>query len=348
MRPARRPLQAGAAALAVLAALLLAACGEDSGAGGGGQQPAAAGSGSDGALVTLPQAEQAARQWWSDHEMALARRDAAALTRLDADPAALVVVEALRASVATGRALVARPRTPSAVRVHVPAQQSWPVPVLAVFDLPADKGGTSHLAVVLAARSRTAPLVELESASLDAPEPAFDVDAAGYVRMIAPADQQAALGRSAADLPSDYGKYMGALADGKAAPSPPPFADGPHTSVLGHDDATFISSAKAGQRGSIGSAGVGYVDLNFPTPVFGLKGGGGLALFAEQRTETLLPTQGQAFLQDAARNNYGIDLAPGQYPQIAIHAVVIVAVRIPPAAASMDVLGVGGGIYGEG
>ena len=349
MHAARRFVPGTAAALLLLAALFLSACGDAGDTQGSqGGQPAAAGSGNDGALVPLPQADQAARQWWSDHESALARRDAAALTRLDADPGALVTVEALRVSLATGRAMIAQPRSPSAVRVHVPAQQSWPVPLLAVYDLPGSNGATEHIAVLLIERSRGAPLVALESASLDAAEPALDVDAAGYVRMIAPADQPAALGRSASDLPADYGRYMGALADGRPAPSPPPFADGPHTSGLAHDDATFITAVKAGQRGSIGSAGVGYIDLNFPTPVFALQGGGGLALFAEQRNETLVPTQGQAFQQDQSRRNYGIDLAPGQYGQIAIHAIAVVAVRIPPGGATMDVLGTGGGVYSEG
>jgi len=339
-----------AAMLGTLATLLLVA-----GCGGGdtttGQQPpAGAGSGNDGALVSVAQAEEGARQWWSDHEQALAKRDATALTRLEADPGALVTVEALHAALATQRALIAQPRSPTAVRVHVPAQQSLPVPILAVYDLPAAGGSTNpgHVAVLLVARGGGAPLVALEIASLDSTEPAFDVDPAGYVRLVATADQATALGRAAADLSSTYGRYMSALAHGAAAPSPAPFAEGKHTSELAQQDAAFISAAAAHRDANLGSAQVGYIDLNFPTPVFALQGGGGFTMFATQRDETLLPAQGQVFAQDQSRRNYGVDLAPGQYPQITMHSIVIVPARMPAGGAPVQVLGSGGGIYSEG
>jgi len=341
-----------AAMLVLLGALALAACGDDTAATGS-SQPAAAGGGggsNDGGLVSLGQAQQAAQQWWSDHEQALARRDATALARLDADPGALVTIQNLRVALATQRGLIAQPRTPSAVRVHVPAgQQSWPVPILAVFDLPGSgKSGGGHVAALLMARGGGAPLVALESAALDAPEPQFDVDTAGYVRLIAAADQPAALGRTSADISSTYGTYMSGLAHGSTPASTAPFADGQFTSGLAQKDAAFIAKAAAHQSGSVGSVQLGYIDLNFPTPVFALKGGGGLTMAAVQRDETLLPAQGQAFLQDQSRNNWGVELAPGQYQQITMHSIVILAVRMPAAGAPMQVMGSGGGVYSEG
>jgi hypothetical protein len=339
-----------AAMLGMFATLLLVA-----GCGGGdtatGQQaPAGAGSGSDGALISVAQADEGARQWWSDHEQALAKRDATALTRLDADPGALITVEALRVALATQRGLIGQPRTPTAVRVHVPAQQSLPVPILAVYDLPAGGGSAnpSHVAVLLVARNQGAPLVALEIATLDAPEPTFDVDAAGYDRLVATADQATALGRAAADLSSTYGRYMSAIAHGAAAPSPAAFADGQRTSELAQQDAAFISAAAAHRSANVGSVQVGYIDLNFPTPVFALQGGGGFTMFATQRDETLMPAPGQLFVQDQSRGNYGVDLAPGQYPQITIHSIVIVPAHMPAGGAPVQVLGSGGGVYSEG
>ena len=346
MRPGVRPR--AAAMVAVLAALLLAGCGDDT---SGGQPAGSSGGGGSGsALVSPAQADQGARQWWSDHEQALARRDATALTRLDADPGALVIVEELRVSLATGQPIIAQPRQPTGIRVYVPAQQSWPVPILAVFDVAAggSGGAASHLAVLLVERSAGAPLVALETATLDAREPQLDVDGAGYARAIAPTDQAATLGHSATDLSGLFGRYMGDLANGAVAPSPVPFADGPHTSELAQRDATFIEHAAAHSTGSVGSVQFGYLELNFPTPVFAVQGGGGFTLFAVQRNETLLPVQGQAFLQDQSRRNYGVDLAPGQYSQIAVHSIMVVALRMPPAGAPMQALGVGGGVYSAG
>src|SRR5258706_6833909 len=78
------------APLLLLFPLLLAACG-----GGDDQQPAgsqqvAGGQGSDGSLLSIAQAQQGAEQWWSDHEQALLKRDAAAVAHVDAQPLALV------------------------------------------------------------------------------------------------------------------------------------------------------------------------------------------------------------------------------------------------------------------
>lgn len=351
----RRALPRVAAMLVLLAALTLAACGDDTSASGSSQPAGAAGAGAagEGAKVGLAQAQQGAEQWWHDHDEALAKRDATSLARLDADPGALVTVANLRVALATQHALIAQPRTPTAVRVHVPAQQpSWPVPILAVFDLSSGGGSNgrapSHVMVLLMARDGGAPLVALESAVLDAPEPQFDVDAGGYVNLVAPADQKTGLGRSASDISSTYGSYMSGLAHGATPAAGAPFADGRYTTALAQQDATFISSAAAHRSGAVGSVQLGYIDLNFPTPVFALKGGGGLTMASVQRDETLLPSQGQAFLQDQARNNWGIELAPGQYAQITMHSIVILAVRMPAAGASMQVLGSGGGVYSEG
>lgn len=329
-----------------MAAAALAACGEDthtaSPAGApGNAQPAAS-----GILVSLPQADLGVRRWWSDHEQALVRRDAAALTRLDAYPAALITVEEIRVSLGVGQPVLPAARQPTAVRVHVPAQQSWPVPILAVFDVPPAKTGATpgHLAILLMARSAGAPLVALESATLAAPEPAFDVDGGGYTRMLSPTEQTAALGRHASDLSALYAHHMDALARGVSAPSPVAFADGPDTSRLGARDAAFAAKVAAHAAGSVGGVEVGYTDLNVPTPVFALQGGGGMTFFAAQRTETLHPVPSQAFLQDTSRHNYGADLPPGQYPQITTQTLLVIAARMPPSAAPVEPLGIGGGV----
>ncbi len=336
-----------AAMLGMLAALLVASCGDDS---QGAHNAASSGSGSDGALVSVAQADQAARQWWSDRQQALARRDAAALTRLEADPGVLVTLEELRVATATGRALIAKPQDPLAVRVHVPAEQSWPVPVLAVFDVASGDAGksTAHLAALLVQRGPNTPLVGLETVTLDAPEPAFDVDASGYVHMIAVPAQPTTLSRSASDLSQLYGSFMSTLGHGGPTPSPAAFAPGTHTTGLAEQDATFAAAAAAHQRGSVGGVDLDYIPLNFPTPVFALSGGGGFTLLAVQRDETLHPLPGQSFLQDANRKNYGLDLAPGQYQVITMHSVLMLAAHMPAGGAPVEVVGLGGGVYSEG
>lgn len=327
---------------------LLAACGEDTTAGQSAPANPPAADAGGGSVLSAAQADQGARQWWSDHDQALAKRDATALARLDAEPEALVGVEQVEAGIATNRPIIGQPRQPSAVRVYVPAQQTLPVPILAVFDV-ADSGGTTrHLAVLLAERSRGAPLVALETAALDGPEPQLDVDANGYVRTIAPGDQVATLGRSATDLSARYSTYMGGLANSSPQPAPPPFADGAYTSAQGQKDAQFLSGVHAHSSQSIGAAQIEYVATAYSVPVFALKGGGGFAIFAVQRNETLQPVQGQVFAQDATRHNYGVDLRPGQYPQITVRAIIVVAARIPAGGAAIQALGSGGGIYSEG
>src|SRR5581483_9492320 len=105
------------------------------------------GQGADGALLSIAQAQQGAEQWWNDHEQALLKRDLAALARLDALPQAGPELALVRAALATHEGVIAQPRQPSAVRVHVPAAQRWPVPVLAVYDVPGSGGaGATHAA----------------------------------------------------------------------------------------------------------------------------------------------------------------------------------------------------------
>lgn len=334
----RGALPRGAAVVGMLAALLLAlaACGDTQ----------AGGPSSDGGLVSQGQAEQGAQKWWSDREKALYKRDGTALAQLDADPGALVTLEQYRVALGMQRPLIDKPQAPGAMRVYVPAQQSWPVPVLAVFDLAGAKG-TVHLAVLLMARSGDTPLVSLESAVLDVHEPAFDVDSNGYVRMVNASDQGRLLGRSASDLSPSYGTFMSSLGHGASPPAQPPFAPGDHTTGLAAQDAAFIAGAAAHTRGTIGAVDLDYIALNFPTPVFGLKGGGGFTLFAVQRDETLHPVPGEAFSQDPSRQNYGLDLLPGAHQLITMHSIVVVAAKLPPAGAPVQALGAGGGVYSE-
>ena len=328
-------------AIAALA-LALAACGDDTSGGGGG-----GGDTGPSRLMSTTQAEDAARKWWSDREQAFIQRDPKALTALDAQPIAFATVEQLRASLAVNQPLLTRPRDPIAVRVHVPAQQSWPLFVLAVFDLHGDKGATIHEAEMLVKTGPQASFAALYSAALDTPEPAFDTDSDGYVRTISADAQTGALGRKASDLPSAYDAFMSALAHGATPAAAPPFAAGKYTTDQAGREAAYLRDPGGHSRGLVGSAEVSYTELNFPTPVFALKGGGGFTMFATQRNETLHPTAGQAFFQDAARHNYGADLAPGQYGQISTQTIVVVAARMPAGGAPVDVLGEGGGVYTE-
>jgi hypothetical protein len=319
------------------APLLLAACGGDDTSPAA--QQGAQGGGGGGSLVGLAAAQQGAEQWWSDHEQALVKRDVKALARLDAQPQLALEVELLRASVGMQRPVLSQARQPSAVRVHVPATQSWPVPVLAVFDVPSGSGGGSaHLAVLLSKGSVSGALVAAQSATLGAPEPAFDTDPAGYVRM----------GQPATDLTKSYATYMQSVAHGTPAPSPAPIAPGKLTSEAAASDAAMLNDPAGHSKGSLSAVDIDYAALAQAAPVFGLSGGGGLAVFATQRTQTLHPNSGQALLQDPQRHNYGVDLAPGQYQQIAAQSVVVLAVRLPADGAPAEVLGSGGGITQEG
>jgi hypothetical protein len=336
-------------ALAAPLLLALAGCG-----GGSSDQPAtdqqvASGSGKDGSLLSLAQAKEAASQWWNDHEQALLKRDAKTLARIDAEPQVLLEIEMVRASTATGRPILAQPRQPTATRVHVPAEQSWPVPVLAVFDLtvatPTPSAGgtpgttTEHLAVLLNKLNPGAALVATDTAVLDGPEPAFDTDAAGYVHM----------GTAAGSLAAAYAQYMQATVHATTpAPSPVPFAPGKLTSQAAANDAALLHDAPGRSHGTLNTVDLDYAQINAPAPVFNLAGGaGGFALLATRRTEVLHPTQGQALLQDPQRRNYGVDLAPGQYQQVTIASVLFLAARIPPGGAPAEVAGSGGGIYQE-
>src|SRR5579864_3345412 len=148
---------AAGAALALAAAL--SAC--DSGSAPAQGQDTSAQSGSGGGLLSVAQAELAARQWWSQNEQALVRRDGPLLGQLDATPLSDVVGHAASVSAAIGRPLLASPRQPSAVRVYVPAEQSFPLHVLAVFDV-ATTGKTAtfdRVAEMFVQRSASAPFV---------------------------------------------------------------------------------------------------------------------------------------------------------------------------------------------
>ncbi len=325
-----------AATLAV--ALLLTAC-------GGGDQPATPaqagqGQGADGALLSIAQAQQGAEQWWNDHEQALLKRDLAALARLDALPQAGPELALVRAALATHEGVIAQPRQPSAVRVHVPAAQRWPVPVLAVYDVPGSGGaGATHAAVLLMKLNPGAALVATASATLDAAEPALDTDAAGYVRMGDPATQ----------LGTGFATYMEDVVHATPAPSPAPFAPGKLTSEAAAADAAFLHDPGGHSHGSLSTVDIEYKPVPAASPVFELAGGaGGFTVIAATRTETLHPLQGQVLNQDVQRRNYGIDLAPGQYPQIAIASLEVLAVTIPPSGAPATVVGSGGGVVSEG
>lgn len=198
--------------LAMSSLLALAACGGggDSGDQSAGTQQVAGGSGADGQLVSNAQAHQGAEQWFSDHEQALLKRDAKALARIDAEPLAGTDLELVRAALSTGRGIVAAARQPTALRVHVPAAEQWPVPVLAVYDLPGSNGATEHLAVLLAKLNPSAAFVATLSAGLDATEPSFDTDPAGYVRTAA--------GPPGA-LSGAFAGYMEAAVHGSTPPS---------------------------------------------------------------------------------------------------------------------------------
>jgi hypothetical protein len=141
---------------------------------------------------------------------------------------------------------------------------------------------------------------------------------------------------------------MSAIAHGHAPPSPAPFAPGRLTSELAATDAGKIRDVARHSSGVVSSLDLDYVELNSTWPIFALRGGGGFTLFATQRDETLHPQQGKSFVQDQARRNWGLDLAPGQYQVIIAHRIVMDAVRIPAGGAPIEVLGMGGGIYAEG
>ena len=326
-------------ALATLAvALLLTAC-------GAADQPdspaqAGQGQGADGALLSVPQAQQGAEQWWNDHEQALLKRDLAALARLVALPQAGPELELVRAALATHQGVIAQPRQPSAVRVHVPAAQRWPVPVLAVYDVPGSGGArATHVAVLLMKLNPGSALVATANATLDAAEPSLDTDAAGYVRMGAPASQ----------LGTAFATYMEDVVHATPAPSPAPFAPGKLTSEAGGADAAFLHDPGGHSHGSLSTVDIEYSPVPTASPVFELAGGaGGFTLVAATRQETLHPLQGQVLNQDAQRRNYGIDLAPGQYQQIAIASLEVLAVTVPPAGTPATVVGSGGGVTSEG
>jgi len=261
----------------------------------------------------------------------------AALGHVDAAPLGLVELETVRAALSTGQGILSGARQPAAVRVHVPAAQSWPVPVLAVYDVAASSG-TAHLAVLLDKPNPSAQLVATESAVLDAPEPAFDTDAAGYVRMGAPASGLAAA----------YVQFMQATVHGTPAPSPAPFAPGKLTSEAAAQDAALLSDPVGHSKGVLSSVDLDFAAGAASAPVFGLAGGGGFTLVAARRVETLHPAQGRALLQDAQRRNYGADLAPGQYAQITVQSLMVLAARIPAGGAPAEAVGSGGGVYQEG
>jgi len=324
--------------MVAFAATLLTACGGDDTSAPAGAQQVATGQGSDGSLLSLPQAQQGAEQWWSEHEQALLQRDAQAMAHVDAEPLALVELEVLRAARATNQAVISGTRQPSATRVHVAAEQSWPVPVLAVYDVPAGSG-TQHFAVLLSKLNPSGRLVATASAALDAAEPAFDTDAAGYVHMGAPANQLAAT----------WAQWMQATVHGSPAPNPAPFAAGKFTSDAATADAGLLHDPAGHSHSSLSAVDFDYAPVAMPEPVFTLAGGrGGFTILAERRGETLHPNQGQALLQDGQRRNYGVDLAPGQYQQITIQSVVLLATRIPQDRSPAEVIGNGGGIYQEG
>jgi hypothetical protein len=332
--PARRCRAFG---LLVPALLALTACGGDDQSAA---QQVASGSGQDGSLVSIAQAQQGAEQWFNDHDQALLKRDATSLARLDVEPLALVEVETVRAALGTNRGVIAAARQPTAVRVHVPAAQSWPVPVLAVYDLPPAGGGAAaeHLAVLLARLNPGAAFVAALSAGLDAPEPQFDTDAAGYVRT----------GSQAGPLGAALAQYMQGTVHGTATPTTPPFAGGKLTSEAAAADAALLHDAPGHSRGTLNTVDIDYAQIAAPAPVFDVAGGGGFTLVATRRIEALHPTAGQALLQDPQRRNYGVDLPPGQYPQITIQAALVLAARIPAAGGPAEVAGSGGGVYQEG
>jgi hypothetical protein len=326
------------AVAALAAALLLAGCGDS---GGGDQQSAqqvAQGHGGDGALVSLPQAQQAAQQWWDDHEQALLRRDAVSLSRLDAVPLARTEVELVRTALSTGSGILPEARHPSAVRVHVPAPQSWPVPLLAVYDLSGSGGAQLHVAVLLVRLNPGAEPVAVESATLDVPEPAFDLDPAGYVRM----------GPASTGLGTAYAQYMEDVVHATPAPSPAPLAPGKRTSDAAAADAALLHDPTGHSHGNLSTVDIDYTAVNAAAPVFQLAGGGGFSFVATQRNETLHPMPGQALLQDGRRRNYGVDLAPGQYPQITVVSMQFLAVVIPAGGGPAEVRGSGGGVVQEG
>jgi hypothetical protein len=339
--------------VAALAALitpgLLAACGNDS------STPAtpagaAANQGEAGAVISPAQAEQAVRDWWRQHELALTRRDQATqVARLDAAPLLTVVGHQVALSLSLNRPVIPAPRTPSAVRVYVPPQPSWPVSLLAVVDVAsrAHPGATEHVALLFTKQAPDADLRAIEQALLDSQEPAIALDANGYARTIPPADQPPTLGRSAADLSAQFGAFMGGIAHGHPAPAAS-FAPGPHTTQVAEADAAELRDPSTPSHGVVSSVDLGYLELNFPTPVYALSGGGGFTLFATERDETLHPGSGQDFVQDASRHNWGIDVAPGQYQQIAMRSIVVCAVRLPEGGAPADVVGSGGGVYSAG
>jgi hypothetical protein len=323
--------------VAVAIALLLAGCGDDTGSSSGGPGQVASGQGTDGSLLGIAQAQQGAQQWWSDHEQALLQRDVKQLARVDAVPLSLVENELIQVAVSTNQGIVPADRKPTAVRVHVPAQQSWPVPVLVGYDVPGSKG-VQHLVVLLSKNNPSGSFVATLSAVLDATEPAFDTDPAGYVRM----------GTPATDLATTYAQWVQATVHGSPAPSPAPLAPGTLTTDAANADAALVHDPGAHSNGGFASVDLDYTQVSTPMPVFDLAGGGGFALLAERRSETLHAVQGQAMVQDAQRSPFGVDLPPGQYPQVSILGLIVMAARIPANSTPAQVIGAGGGVVQEG
>ena len=317
--------------------LVLAGCGEGGG-GDGNSTQLGSGQGSDGALVSLAQAQQGAAQWWKDHDDALLHRDAKKLTTLDAEPVALVEVELVRSALATNQGIIAAVRQPQATRVHVPATQKWPVQILAVYDVPGANNAVQHEAVLLAKLNPGGAFIATETAGLADPEPQLDTDAAGYVRM----------GDSATRLAQSYADYMENAVHATALPSSAPFAPGRFTSEFAANDSALLHDAPGRSHGTLNTVDISYALIATPAPIFQLAGNqGGFTIFAARRIEVLHPRQGQALFQDPQRKNYGIDLAPGQYQQVTIATALFLATRVPPGGAAAQVIGSGGGTYQE-
>jgi hypothetical protein len=284
-----------------------------------------------GPLVTPPLGRRIVGAVWPVRDRALAGRDLATVRALESGPALAVDVARMRSGGAPNRAIPDR-TVPTGLAVYVPRQNTWPARFLA--EVPTTSGAQPFLEFLIftraSARSRWQVVYDtgFTWAAKDkiAPDPGV-FDANGYDLVPAgeiPAD----------DAVPDLARYWQSWRDDPYPPAAvPPFAPGTWTTAYGQ--------SVADRQDQVGDNGlpehIAYGDKPAPAGELWTFGVWGEELVCSPMHQTTTWT-GPAG-QDANRQKWGPDLAPGVYRSVTADILREACVLVPRAAGQLVAFG---------
>jgi Protein of unknown function (DUF3592) len=285
-----------------------------------------------GPLVTPAQAHRIAEAVWPLRDRALADRDLGTLQALETNPALAVDVSRLRSGGAPNRPNPAR--TAPQLAVYVPRQRTWPIRFLA--EAVTTSAGKPFLELLILARSSPKGRWEVvyDTGFGQGTGPALQVepgifDPQGYDLIPQPNAV------TAADAVPHLARYWQAWRDDGATPAAlPPFLPGTWTSVYGQSVA-----GRQDQPDLNGlPAHISYGDRPAPPSevwTFGVYGNQELVCSPMHQTTTWT---GPAH-QDANRQKWGPDLAPGVYQTVTADILREPCILVPPPSGGLVAFG---------